>query len=199
MQDYLTATNLTTAEGTIFVRISRRMGLQIARQKRQENIAEYVVHMYQTEDLIRAYGLNIEEIERYVVSHFPLNEEEKKETLEWYGDLINAMKNENIVESGHLAETQQIVSQLEQLHSELGDNEAYMELVQAARPGLDEFQKLNKVSAVQTCLNAVYGLLILRLNSQPVSDEQLKHIDTFGALLSYLSYVFRQKENLSSN
>ena len=39
----------------------------IARQKRSENIAEYLLYMFQVEDLIRAYDFNLDQIiDQYV-------------------------------------------------------------------------------------------------------------------------------------
>ena len=43
----------------------------IAEQKRKENIAEYLLYMYQVEDMIRANGLDIESIEKTVESMVP--------------------------------------------------------------------------------------------------------------------------------
>ena len=34
----------------------------VAQQKLQENIAEYILYMYQIEDVVRAYNFDIEEI-----------------------------------------------------------------------------------------------------------------------------------------
>ena len=37
----------------------------IASQKKKENIAEYLLYMWQIEDIIRAYGLDIDQIQAY--------------------------------------------------------------------------------------------------------------------------------------
>ena len=34
----------------------------ISKQLKQQNIAEYLIYMWQVEDLIRAYGCNVEQI-----------------------------------------------------------------------------------------------------------------------------------------
>ncbi len=36
----------------------------IASQKKKENIAEYLLYMWQIEDIIRAYGLDIDQIQK---------------------------------------------------------------------------------------------------------------------------------------
>ncbi len=64
------------------------MGLHFAQKKRFENISEYIIHLYKTEDLIRAYEMDIDQINKYVVSHLPLSTDEKEETRKWYVNLI---------------------------------------------------------------------------------------------------------------
>ena len=39
----------------------------IAQQKRKENIAEYLLYMWQVEDLIRATGVSIEGVEEHLL------------------------------------------------------------------------------------------------------------------------------------
>ena len=42
----------------------------IARQKRKENIAEYLLYMWQVEDLIRANKFDMDSINRTVFAHY---------------------------------------------------------------------------------------------------------------------------------
>ena len=39
----------------------------IASQKKKENIAEYLLYMWQIEDIIRAYGLDIDQIQKHII------------------------------------------------------------------------------------------------------------------------------------
>ena len=41
--------------------------MYIASQKHKENIAEYLLYMWQIEDMIRAYGLDIDRIKTNVI------------------------------------------------------------------------------------------------------------------------------------
>ena len=47
----------------------------IARQKRKENIAEYLLYMWQVEDLIRANKFDMDSINRTVIAHYDQPEE----------------------------------------------------------------------------------------------------------------------------
>ena len=51
----------------------------IASQKRKENIAEYLLYMWQIEDIIRAYKLDIDTIDEQIVSKYNVPDDKKKE------------------------------------------------------------------------------------------------------------------------
>ena len=53
----------------------------IASQKRKENIAEYLLYMWQIEDLIRANNLDIDNIAQNIVAKFSLTEEQQKQIV----------------------------------------------------------------------------------------------------------------------
>ena len=88
----------------------------IASQKRKENIAEYVLYMWQIEDLIRANNLNLESIEQNVINKYQITNEQHKSMIEWYESLIDMMRRENVVEKGHLQLNKNIIIQLVDLH-----------------------------------------------------------------------------------
>ncbi|MCS5488822.1 DUF4924 family protein [Algoriphagus limi] len=170
----------------------------IADRKKSQNIAEYIIYLYQQEDLIRSFQGNLEEIRQYVVSHFPVEEVEKESILEWYQNLRNQMESEGILEKGHLSETKKLVDELSSLHWQLvKSDKTYFETFQKAKPHIlqavmdAEGQGLG--NEVQICLNGVYGLLLCRLLGKKVSDEQLKSAEAFGEVLSLLNLVYQQE------
>ena len=68
----------------------------IAAQKRKENIAEYLLYMWQVEDLIRANGLDIDRIKANVIDRFDLTPDARKEMVDWYEGLIDMMRREGV-------------------------------------------------------------------------------------------------------
>ena len=46
----------------------------VARQKRKENIAEYLLYMWQVEDLIRANRFDMDAIRKSVIAHYDQRE-----------------------------------------------------------------------------------------------------------------------------
>ena len=58
--------------------------MNIASEKRKSNIAEYILYMWQVEDSIRAYNLDIAEIEdvvKVLISNKKIFDKESKKTL----------------------------------------------------------------------------------------------------------------------
>ena len=47
----------------------------IAREKKKDNIAEYILYMWQVEDLLRALGLNMEQVDKHIVAGFGADEQ----------------------------------------------------------------------------------------------------------------------------
>jgi hypothetical protein len=167
----------------------------IAEKKKAKNIGEYIIYMYQMEDLIRAYQFNMEEIKQYVVAHYPISEEEKETAFHWFAGLADSMAKEDIKESGHLKSVQQRVDLLAKLHWQLlkTDN-TYFNIYQKAKPHIIQLALEASSSGtgheIQICINAVYGLLLARLRGREVPQNILEATDAFGDVLSYLNRVY---------
>lgn len=177
--------------------------MTIAERKKQNNIAEYIIHMYQSEDLIRAFECDMEKMKEYVLKHIPGSDEEKSELTDWYSNLLDNMKKEGILEKGHLNETQKIIGQLDQLKSKLNENdEEFGKIYNEAEAAIKEMLELAEgkiTSEVQICINGVYGLLLAKINGREVPDEFKASLEHFGNVLSYLSYKYNQGEYLKDN
>ena len=74
----------------------------VAKQKRKENIAEYLLYMWQVEDLIRANQFDLDSIRRTVIAQYDQPEEVKEEIAKWYEELIDMMRSEGVMEKGHI-------------------------------------------------------------------------------------------------
>lgn len=169
----------------------------LADKKRKENISEYLIYMYQTEDLLRAYGFNMDDFKKKVIANIP--EADRTEALEWYKGVAQKMQEQGLEKEGHLAETHKIVDQLYHLHENLlKADQQYRQLFSKSALHIR-----NSISAsegkvnnpIQAAVNGIYGYLLLKLNSKPIDPEIMPAIHSFGDLLSYLSYRWREREN----
>ncbi|MBO7272490.1 MAG: DUF4924 family protein, partial [Bacteroidaceae bacterium] len=74
----------------------------VSRELRKKNIAEYLLYMWQVEDLLRANELSSDRIKNNIVEPYNLPAEMSAELLQWYADLIDMMHQEDVKENGHL-------------------------------------------------------------------------------------------------
>jgi len=171
---------------------------KVAESKKKANVGEYIIYMYQIEDLIRAYNFNTADIRQYVIAHYPISEEEKSELADWFDTLIARMGEEGIREQGHLSGVQKEVDKLAKIHWDLlkSDGE-YFQLYNQAKPHI-----LDYISSadgkplgheIQICLNGVYGLLLCKLSGKKVPEELQQSAEAFGAVLAYLNAVYQAR------
>ncbi|MDO9550984.1 DUF4924 family protein [Rhodonellum sp.] len=168
---------------------------EVAENKKTKNIGEYIIYMYQMEDLLRAYAFEIADIKQYVIAHYPISEEQKNETYDWFEGLIASMKAEGKLNEGHLEATQESVEALAKIHWELlKSDQTYFDIYTKAKPHvirmiLEAGEKSPK-HEIQVCVNGIYGLLLARLRSRDVPKEMLDATIAFGDVLSYLNYSY---------
>ena len=62
--------------------------MYIAQDLRKKNIAEYLLYMWQVEDIIRAYDCSLSRLRREYISQFDYTDEQKEEMTDWMGDLV---------------------------------------------------------------------------------------------------------------
>lgn len=172
----------------------------IAQEKRKTNIAEYILYMWQVEDLIRAHQFNIDLIEKNLISQYSQPAKIKNDVRDWYANLMLMMYREGVREKGHLSILTTLVAELTDLHVRLinqEDQSDYQELYRKAAGYIEEFRRKSarpEAGDVETTLNALYGLLLLRLKKQAVSRETEIAMSSFSKLLAMLSLIFLQVE-----
>ena len=174
----------------------------ISQQLKQKNIAEYLIYMWQVEDLIRANGCDLERIEKNVVDRYPsLTEEQKSSLLQWYEDLIEMMRREEVMEKGHLQINLNIITWLTDLHLQLLGSSKFPYYNAAYYKALPFIVELRAKGAdkeepeLATCFDALYGILLLKLQGKTISDETQKAQAAISAMLSMLSgYYIEDKK-----
>ena len=165
----------------------------IAQQKKKENIVEYLIYMWQVEDLIRACSFNMDEINVRLLSSYKQPEPVLQEIHQWYQELINRMKEEKIMEKGHLQQNINIVAELNILHDRLlrTPNETiYGSLYYKVLPAIVQLRSQAgeaRSSEIETCLTAVYGYVLLKLQGKVISAETTESITDISHLLAYLA------------
>jgi hypothetical protein len=170
----------------------------IAQQKFQENIAEYVLYMYQTEDLIRSFNFDLEAIlEKYVKPQIP-DTSFMGQYREWYADLIQQMIFQKIEKQGHLHDLKDIIVEISYLHNtllNLSEDKKYKDLYSTANRYIEEFRErsnLKDKNQIEILFHAMYMKLLLRLRRADISIETEEAFDAMRIMLAYLAKVYHQ-------
>jgi hypothetical protein len=173
----------------------------IAQEKRKTNLAEYILYMWQIEDLIRAYKFDITAITEAVLQHFKQPEEKQIEIKEWYENLIEMMKVEKVEEKGHLQIIKNNIDELFDFHMHLLNNKkdsAYIALFQKSVGHIAEFRTKSQATEedndIELCLTALYGILMLRLQKKEISKDTLAAISSFSEMIASLTAKYKAFE-----
>ncbi len=174
--------------------------MYIASQKRKENIAEYILYMWQIEDLIRANDCDIDKIRQTVIDRFGLDEARHKEMGQWYESLIDMMRREGVTAKGHLHINNNVLNQLVQLHQKLLVDPAFPEYAAEFYRTLPYIVELrskagdSKVGEIETCFTALYGMLMMRLQRKEIGKDTLEAIAQISRFVALLSKDFHLDE-----
>lgn len=173
----------------------------LAKQKRKENVAEYILYFFQVEDLIRAFHLDIDQIREKLVSQYNTSDAEMKaEILTWYKNLVVMMEKEGIKTSGHFQFLINLINELNEFHLKLMETGQVPEYVQNYKTvaGLITELKLKSNGTknnILISLEAIYGFLLLKLQKKEVTPETNEAMQRLSNWLGQLSKLFNDYEN----
>jgi hypothetical protein len=171
-----------------------------ALKKRKENIAEYILYLYQVEDLIRAFDLDIELINEKLIPVYRTDKVTSDKISDWYKNLILMMEKEGKNEKGHLQFLSNLIADLNEFHIKLMETEVvknYNSVFNEVSGLLAELHQKNQnaESVVQVGLDGVYGYLILKIHKRKISSATEDAIKRMSYWLGFLSNLYKDFEN----
>lgn len=162
-----------------------------------ENVAEYILFIWQTEDLARACGMDSDAVMKVILSGNELPDEKVTQLEIWYKGIIARMRTEGITEKGHLAEVNDLMIEIFYLHTTLLTvmaDKAYQEMLTLAKPALDEYRsrsELKNGNDVEICLHALYLKILLKVRGVAISQATEDAMQLFARIMAYLSTQYR--------
>ena len=149
-------------------------------KSKKDNIAEYILYLWQMEDYLRA---------------FPQNADATPELHE----LNEMMHREGIVESGHLQLAQNALAELEDLHAQLSDEDAmYRAAIIRLQPSLNLLKaKTDRptMSDIEACLLLLYQIMLLRLQKKEITPQTASVQQQATQVLTFLSRTYYENIN----
>jgi len=174
----------------------------IAHKLKKENICEYLLYMWQVEDLIRAFHLDMDLINERIVASYPVSDNERKSLYDWYESLIEMMRLESVQTEGHLQLNKNIIQELDEFHAlfiRSGKDAGYNAKFYHVLPSITQLRKQSdaNLSDIELCFNFQYGIMALRLKKTAISPETLQvqtEISKFMVLLAKNYQLYKSGE-----
>ena len=176
--------------------------MYIAQAKRKENIAEYILYIWQLEDLLRALQFSPEAIwNKLVMPQVPDDTHKQNDLLVWYMDICSLLREEGKTQSGHLEHTLRLIADLQDLHNELlqaPSGERYRTLYSALVPELATLRVAagkNDMSDIELAFRALYAVMLYRIkgdDSKENTNSQI--IGLISPVIGELTRVFHAVE-----
>ncbi|WP_278996925.1 DUF4924 family protein [Prevotella disiens] len=189
----------------------------IANELRKKSIAEYLLYMWQMEDIIRVYGCSLTRIRKEYIEKFDYTEEQKEDEEDWFGNLVRMMNQEGCREHGHLQINKVLMQGLTDLHNELLVSSKFpfysaeyyrvlpyiVELRGKTKQVADRMARKNEEnlkeiaanlghSEIETCFDVLYGVMMLRLQKKEISQETNVAVKEISTLIGMLADYYQK-------
>jgi hypothetical protein len=173
--------------------------MYLAEQLKKKSVAEYLLYMWQVEDTLRAFDLDVERMAREYIPQFGLDAEKSEALRGWYESLIEMMREEGVTEKGHLQVNKNIIILLNDLHVQLlksSKHPFYSAAYYKALPFIVELRAKSVESQekgeIENCFDALYGTMLLRAQKKEISPETATAIDNIAKFIALLSDYYQK-------
>ena len=175
--------------------------MDIAQAKRKENIAEYILYLWQIEDLLRALQFSPEAIYSQLVAPRDVEEEQKHIFLLWYMDIVNLLRKEGKDESGHLEHTLHLIADMHNLHLQLMHHpigEHYRKTFARLAPQLPSLRAMvqkEEISDTELAFRALYATMLYRIKGDKKREEAIRDtMELVSPVVAELADMYRKGE-----
>lgn len=176
----------------------------IAQKKRKENIVEYILYMWNVEDLIRANNLDMKRIDESVIAKYGITDPALRQSIyDWWDNLCAMMKREGKEKSGHLQILTMLANDIYNYHLYLltqPDEIPYQNAFKTAWPDLSLFMTKipngENTQHILVALTAIYDFYLLKLQGKTIladTTNAMVRISRFMAILSQ-KYLKAERE-----
>lgn len=170
--------------------------MYIAKKLRAQNICGYVIYMFQLEDTLRAYNLDMDRICNEYLPRFSYTPEQFAEVKEWCEGLVRMMHEENVLAHGHVQVVRNTIILLADRHQELlADTKQpfYSVAYYKALPYIVELRSHGnnrEKNEIENCLDAIYGATLLKMQGRELAEETQKALTPITQLMEMLSKLY---------
>ena len=173
----------------------------VAQKLRKQNISAYIIYMFQVEDVIRAYGLDVDRICQEYLPRFQYTKEQIADQRDWYAGLIRMMQEEGVQEKGHVQVVKNTLLLMSDRHQELladPKQPFYSAAYYKALPYIVELRSKGSGKEkyeIEICVDALYGATVLKMQGRELSEQTKQALQPISHLLEMLSQLYKTVES----
>ncbi len=173
--------------------------MDTAQSLRKTNIAEYILYLWQLEDMFRALQFSPEAIYSQFVAPRNIDAESKEVILSWYVDIVNLLQKENKEEKGHLEHTMHLIADLNNLHLQLLKlpvGARYRTLYVRLEEVLPDLRAIfgSDVSDVELSFRALYATILYRIQGKESIGAIADTIEYISPVIAELANIYGKSE-----
>ena len=155
-------------------------------KNKRENIAEYILWIWQLEDYLRAFP------------NAATDNENPSPDMRFLAELSEMMHREGVTEKGHVQLARNAMVELEELHRRLLDEDAsYRAAMIRLTPALNILKSKTDnplMSDLEAGLTLLYQVLLLRLQHKEITSATAETQTQVTRLLQFLSKIYRAEK-----
>lgn len=173
----------------------------LADSKKQENIIEYLLLMFQTETLVRALNFDVNKIFKQFIAPHIKDEKLASEYKSWYTNVAQELKEYGEESTVHVSDVNEVQMELFYLHNSLlnvFNDELYRSIYEVAAPIIIEFaEKSNsaQLNHVDMAVNALYAKLLLKMSGKEISAASEEAFEQMRKMLAHLARAYHKMKS----
>ena len=155
-------------------------------KNKRDNIAEYILWIWQLEDYLRAFP------------NAATDKDSSSPDMRFLAELSEMMHREGVAEKGHVQLARNAMAELEELHRRLWDEDAsYRAAMIRLTPALNILKSKTDnplMSDLEAGLTLLYQVLLLRLQHKEITPATAETQTQVTRLLQFLSKIYRAEK-----
>ncbi|MFI3265073.1 MAG: DUF4924 family protein [Rikenellaceae bacterium] len=173
--------------------------MDTAQSLRKQNIAEYILYLWQLEDMFRALQFSPEAIYSQFVAPRNLDEQSSKILLTWYMELVDLLQREGKDEKGHLEHTLHLIADMHNLHLQLKElpvGARYRTLIARLDEVLPDLRAIfgSDTSDTELAFRALYAAMLYRIKGDGTKGAVVDTIEYISPVIAELSSIYGKAE-----
>ena len=155
-------------------------------KNKQDNIAEYILWIWQLEDYLRAFP------------NVATDKENPSHDIRFLTELGEMMHREGVTQKGHVQLARNAMAELEELHQRLLNEDAsYRAAMIRLTPALNIFKSKTDnplMSDIEAGLTLLYQVMLLRLQQKEITPATAEAQTQVTQQLQFLSKIYRSEK-----